>query len=246
MPLIESPRITTADQKAWDELARYDRLLATRLPLDDLAEHGREMIREFAAQGGCYVSTSWGKDSVVVAHMAATSGLTLPLVWVRVDKWENPDCPTVRDAFLEEYGAQVDYHEISVPASAQRWWDNNLEESSTKRTSRAGFDEAAQRFGDRHISGIRAEESRVRRISQARWKGMSARACRPIGEWSATDVFAYLHKYDLPVHPAYAMSYGGRRDRRWLRVSSLGGVRGADKGRAEWEAAYYGDIVCRC
>lgn len=57
------------------------------------------------------------------------------------------------------------------------------------------------------------------------------------------DVFAYLHKHDLPVHPAYAMTMGGFYDRRWLRVSSLGGLRGADRGRAEWEQQYYGDIV---
>ena len=69
------------------------------------------------------------------------------------------------------------------------------------------------------------------------------RTCRPLGDWSAVQVFAYLQQRRLPVHPAYAMSHGGRHDRRWLRVHSLGGVTGADRGRADWESHYYGDVI---
>lgn len=57
------------------------------------------------------------------------------------------------------------------------------------------------------------------------------------------DVFAYLAARDLPVHPAYAMSHGGRLDRRWLRVGSIGGTRALGRGRMEWESAYYGDVI---
>lgn len=244
MPLIDSPRLSDLDRQAWARLERYDARLAARLPLDEMADKARQVIRDFAAAGPCYVSVSWGKDSVVVAHLAATSGVRLPMVWVRVRRWENPDCPAVRDAFLAEYGDRVDYREYVVSASAARWWEPGAEvESVSRRTSRAGFTLAEKDFGPRHISGIRAEESRVRRIAQARWGHASDAACRPIGDWTAVQVFAYLHRHDLPVHPAYAMSYGGRLDRRWLRVSSLGGVRGADRGRAEWERHYYRDVV---
>lgn len=45
--------------------------------------------------------------------------------------------------------------------------------------------------------------------------------CRPIGRWTAVEVFAYLARHDLPVHPAYALTYGGQLDRRWLRVHPL-------------------------
>ncbi|WP_151530549.1 MULTISPECIES: phosphoadenosine phosphosulfate reductase family protein [Corynebacterium] len=242
--LIDSTRLTAQDRAHWRRLARYDRLLAGQLPLDDMADKARDTIQVFAEQGPCYVSTSWGKDSMVVAHLAATSGLHLPLVWVRVEKWENPDCTKVRDAFLDRYGEHVDYHEYAVEATAPRWWESNAETvSGSRRTSRGGFTLAERDHGDRHISGIRAEESRVRAIAQARWGDASGRACRPIGRWSAVEVFAYLERHDLPVHPAYAMSVGGRLDRRWLRVSSLGGVRGADRGRSEWESTYYPDVV---
>lgn len=244
MPLLDSPRLSDLDREAWARLERYDARLAARLPLDEMADKARQVIRDFAAAGACYVSVSWGKDSVVVAHLAATSGVRLPLVWVRVEQWENPDCPAVRDAFLAEYGDRVDYREYEVEATAARWWEDAAStESTSRRTSRAGFTLAEKDFGPRHISGIRAEESRVRRIAQARWGHASDAACRPIGDWTAVEVFAYLHRHRLPVHPAYAMSMGGTLDRRWLRVSSLGGVRGADRGRAEWEQRYYPDVV---
>ena len=37
------------------------------------------------------------------------------------------------------------------------------------------------------------------------------------------------------------MTLGGRLDRTHLRVASLGGVRGTEMGRREWEWAYYRD-----
>lgn len=246
--LIPSPRISDRDQQIWDHLeGTYDRMLADALPLDRMESDAVQTVREFWARnpGVGYASTSWGKDSTVVSHLVALTGLPIPLVWVRVDRWENPDCDHVRDAFLDMHPHMRDqYHEITVPASAARWWDPEAESQKTgQRTMTGGFNQAAKDHGARHISGIRGEESRMRRMVQARWGDMSEGACRPIGEWTAIDVFAYLYSRGLPVHPAYAMSNGGAKDRRWLRVASLGGRRGADRGRAEWEAHYYPDVV---
>lgn len=100
-----------------------------------------------------------------------------------------------------------------------------------------------EEFGPRHITGIRAEESRIRTLVQHRFGDATERTARPIGTWAATDIFAYLAGHNLPVHPAYAMSHGGTLDRRWLRVHALGGVTGADKGRADWEESYFGDVI---
>ena len=71
-------------------------------------------------------------------------------------------------------------------------------------------------------------------------------SCQPNGHWSARDVFAYLNAHDLPVHPAYAMTFGGALDRGRLRVGTIGGSRGTEFGRAEWEAAHawQGRAVC--
>lgn len=244
MTLIDSPRLTDADRAAWARLERYDAALADALPLGQMTARAQDVIRQFAASGRCYVSTSWGKDSTVVAHLAATCGARLPLVYVRMRVYENPDCLTVRDRFLDQYGHLVDYHEYTVDCGSARWWDDGP--PSPKRSGgHAGhyFTQAEAEHGRRHITGVRAEESRVRDIAMARWGEAGPGACRPIGRWKATDVFAYLRKHDLPVHPAYAMSYGGHADRRWLRVSPIGSTIGADKQRADWERTYYGELI---
>lgn len=230
------------DREAWARLERYDAALAGSLPLGRMADQARTVIEEFA-KSPCYASTSWGKDSTVLAHLVATSQADIPLVWVRVQDLENPDCLLVRDAFLDQY-PQVHYEEIEVEATAARWWEDGAQDApNSQRTSRGGFAIAEARHGARHISGIRAEESRVRGMAMARWGEAGPRAARPIGRWTATDVFAYLHRHDLPVHPAYSYSHAGRLDRRWLRVSSLGGVRGSDRGRSEWEQSYYPEVI---
>ena len=65
--------------------------------------------------------------------------------------------------------------------------------------------------------------------------------------WTCADVLVTdppsLAKHDLPVHPAYAMSFGGRLDRIWLRVSPIGSITNSHKGRADWEAHYYRDVM---
>jgi phosphoadenosine phosphosulfate reductase len=243
--LINSPRITDRDHAHWERLSHYDDVLSQDPRLTTMANTARQVIRDFAEAGPCYASTSWGKDSTVLADLVATSGVNIPLVWVRVEKFENPDCPAVRDAFLSKHPhMEALYEEIEVEATAPRWWEDGADDAPTsQRTSRGGFTIAEKRHGNRHISGVRAEESRVRRIAQGRWGDAGPYAARPIGRWDATHIFAYLAKHDLPVHPAYAQTMGGHYDRRWLRVSSLGGLRGADRGRAEWEALYYPDIV---
>lgn len=183
-----------------------------------------------------YQGASWGKDSGACLYLAtlvyARSGLRLPAVWVRVELRENPDCLAVRDAWLARFGAALDYHEVDVAAA---------DSAPGKLTSADGFDEAARRFGDRHISGVRADESRVRAVSANVHGIATARVCRPILRWGASEVYALHAAHDLPLHPAYAMSFGGALDRDRLRVASLGGSRGTGHGRREWELHYYAD-----
>ena len=100
-------------------------------------------------------------------------------------------------------------------------------------------------IGGRHLSAIRAEESAGRRARMRRWGLTSPNACAPIGNWRSADVFGYLAIHDLPIHPNYAMTAGGRWQREHLRVDELAGERGDQFGRAAWETEYYGDVLRR-
>lgn len=237
--LIPSDRHTPQDTAAWERLERYDHRLHPAA--EDKAAHAVKVIREFADAGDCYLSTSWGKDSTVLVDLAARAEVDIPIVSLVIDGYELPGTTQVRDMMLARY-PHLDYHELTLPPQPNRWWDTTTVKRS-KHDADIGWRLIERRFGPRHITGIRAEESRIRTLVQHRFGDATDRTARPIGTWTATDIFAYLAGHHLPVHPAYAMSHGGALDRRWIRVHALGGVTGADKGRADWEQHYFGDVI---
>lgn len=228
MPLIDSPRLSKRDRAVWDRLYGQDCRLAVSPLLDAKEERALDAIRAFAAAGPCTVSCSWGKDSVVVAHLVWRTGLDLALVHVlqpavKKNQRNNPDSPAVRVAYLERF--ETVYHE----------W-------APEKPVRDTLAAANRVFGQRHITGVRADESMARRQS-ARYHGVASQnSCRPILSWSSRDVFVYLAKYDLPTHPAYAMSLGGLLDRDRLRVHSIGDKRGDEFGRVDYERTYYPEV----
>jgi phosphoadenosine phosphosulfate reductase len=242
--LIDSPRITDADRAHWARLEHYDDALSADPRLTRLADHARTVIEDFATAGPAYVAVSWGKDSVVLAHLAATSQARdeLTFRWVRQHWFENPDSERVRDAFLTAHPG-LRYEEPLVTTPNPRWWDHDAHRAADPHAPRRTTPRPGGVWAGRNITGIRAEESTVRGLAMARFGDATAGTCRPIGGWTGVDVFAYLHRHDLPIHPAYAMSRGGTHDRRWLRVHSLGGTAGTGRDRATWEHAYYSDVI---
>ena len=232
--LIASSRHRPDDLDVWALRERVDLMQFRTARMGRLIDSARRNLEVFCAERA-YIAISWGKDSVVVADIAARMGLGLPLYYYAQVPHANPDCELVRDACLAIWGPRP-YLEQRIDATAtdEGWWRPKWAERLV--------DVHAQ-FGDRYISGIRGQESGVRRIVQARWGAMTERTCRPIMDWREDDVFAYLAGRDLPAHPAYACSYGGMLERRALRVSTIGGDNGAGMGRTQWERDYYGEHV---
>ena len=244
--LIASPRHTAADLRTWEIHEETDRIEAERTDWQRECGRAIDMVRLFVSHGPCYAGVSWGKDSIVVAHLIAAAGLDIPLVCVRRTPIDNPDCWAVRDAFLARWPMR--YHEVVVecerdPAHPLQWWTRGVPERTTAaQPKQVGFARAAEVIGsDRYVSGVRAEESGARVARMRRYGTATERTCAPIGWWPASRVFAYLHHHALPVHPAYACTLGGRLDRTRLRVGSLGGPHGQGHGRREWETRYYRD-----
>lgn len=241
--LIDSPRLTDADRRVW-ELRELDDLVHARSHrLERLERQSLRVLRRFfACQRPVYVGTSWGKDSVVTLHLArmvnpgvlAAHGVfsapgdpdapTETEDGITFCPRENPHCADVRDAFLSRW--PMPYIEIA----GEIWLSRRMPKALPDH---------------RRVTGIRAEESSVRGLSAGVHGYSTAMVCRPILRWTLADVFGYLAKYDLPIHPSYAMSQAGELDREGLRVASIGGPEGRDRGRADWERIYYSDIQPR-
>jgi phosphoadenosine phosphosulfate reductase len=161
-----------------------------------------------------------------------------PLCWIRVEPVKSPECVLVRDVFLRRF-PKCDYHETEVVCEKDEdgWHATGTLEKGIKILD--------ERFGPRTILGIRAEESSHRFLSIASSGCNTKNKSRPCGSLTEKDVFGLLSMHDLPIHPAYAMTGGGRWPREHLRVASLGGKRGQGFGRLEWEREYYADELRR-
>ena len=238
--LIGSPRLTAADRAYWARLEHYDDALSRDPRLDRLEQQAWDAVEKFAAGGDFSVSVSWGKDSVVASAITLQVVPDARLVWARARHVETPECEQVRDAFLAQH-PQARYEEILYDFRVPLRGEPGHEEAEIQ-------DALGETLTGRYVSGVRAEESRIRRMSIGHRGLVTANTCRPIGKWDATHVFAYLHRENLPVHPAYAMTVGGQYDRRWLRVHPLcctppamSAVYGGDP--AAWEDLYYPDVI---
>lgn len=238
--LIPSPRHTAADLALWAELERADALHGLAVEASGRWRRAVEEMRRFAAAGPCYVAVSWGKDSVVLAHLHELSGLRLPVVNVAQHGPQyDSDCPRVRDAFLARFPG-TDYREIVVTS------DNRAQRDRDKAAGlEEGIRRAQQLIGTaRYVGGLRADEGGGRK--QRMWRGLTwGDSCQPIGRWSGADVFGWLARHDLPTHPVYAMLGGGRYERDRLRVSIIGGAKGRGGQRDPHEREYYGDVLRR-
>ena len=237
--LLASPRHRRDDLDIWSELEAADLEHYAAAGVDGKAARAVELIGQFAAGGRCYASVSWGKDSTVLAHLMHRSRLGLPVGRVdQVGPGEDPHAADVRDSFLARW--PLAYVEVKV--DLDRLPDDGGHSPALDR----GIALLQGQFGTRrYLGGVRAAEAGIRKIGM-RSRGLAtANTCQPIGWWSTEDVFAYLAWHRLPVHPSYAMLGGGRWDRRHIRVSILGGPKGNQFGRREWENEFYGDLVRR-
>lgn len=227
--LLESPRHSPEDLAAWGAFERHVRLyaLANRRKLAGLERRSAAALEAFGAPA--WAGVSWGKDSVVMADLLTRYRPDVPLCWVVTVPGENPDCWRVRDAFLSARPVRVyrEYEDrVEVAGGALQIVDDEAWPPCTD-------------FGRRYMSGIRAEESRARRMRSRAWGESSPNTCAPLAWWTAIDVFAHLVTHDLPIHPAYACTRGGKLEPLWIRVAPLGGERGRWQGRFEWEWHYY-------
>lgn len=243
MSLIRVPEHRPEDLRAWDDVSRGDLAYArTEQHAARVMEAMRE-LRGFAeSANNPHAGVSWGKDSSVLAHLVAelarSGGPVVDMIWFSWPGFDMPHTAKVASAFAKRYPDHPIYR-VELEPGPPRYDEAGLSETWCDTVLRDEFARLHVGLDYRsHILGLRGDES-ARRRRRMRFHGLSTRhTCAPIGRWSARDVWAYLATHDLPIHPVYAMSIGGRLDRDRLRVDFLATPGGREFGRVEWEAAY--------
>lgn len=241
--LINSNRITDKDYLLWKEYEEIDAINSISKNLEKKEELAIKEICNFSKES-CYVGVSWGKDSIVVSDLITKYGLNIPIVHLYCIPSHNLECDKVRDAYIFKY---KNIHYVEIKVNYENIYSKGLcdidQDKLTDIEWYKAFKKVGSLFGNRHISGIRKQESGIRKIRMNRWGLTTKNTCAPIGYWSTLDVFAYLYKYNLPIHPNYAMLGGGRWKREYIRVAEIGDIHGTEIGRREWEQEYYSDIL---
>ncbi len=237
--LIKTDRHTKEDLELWEELEEIDDIKVNDFKEEKIQRAIYE-IKE-VAKNKSYISTSWGKDSVVTAHLCYQAGAILPMVWIKETPMENPYCKKVRDCFLKQF--DFPYHEI-VADYGHSGFSPFLDKNGDSLLFHGIANGVNHAFG-RRIMGIRNQESNKRLLRYMNYGHTTKNTCAPISLWKTWEIFVYLKMYNLPIHPNYAMTGGGRYDRYRIRVDCLNGTQGNGIGRIEWEREYYQDILNR-
>jgi phosphoadenosine phosphosulfate reductase len=234
--LIPSPRHTASDLTLWAEYERGD-FACDVARLQRMEAEAVKCIQRFADDGPCYVSISGGKDSSVLWAVAQIANRGL-------QAW-HLDTQPLADPHIVDVFAHLNQR-FPMPINIVRNWCRKGDDGQWHATGtfESGMAEVNQTAGThRYICGVRAEESGVRRISCRHLGKTTNVSCRPLAWWTAQDIYSYSAIRGVPLHPNYAMMGGGRWDRSKLRVAFLGLTHGANRGRAEWEREYYGDVL---
>ena len=114
----------------------------------------------------------------MLAHLCHLATIPLrglvPCRWVRVRPIANPDCETVADYFVEHW--YLDYATVDVECS------RDLFGYHASGTLERGFAHVIAEVGaDRHISGVRGQESGERTRRMRRWGTETAKTLAPLG-----------------------------------------------------------------
>ena len=225
----------------WNEMLLMDEIHAGTKTFKAHEELTNKIVYDFIVSGKpYYVSVSWGKDSVVLADMFYKFSAKCKYIYIRNLAREPEGNISVRDTFLKTHNINYEEQCYDYSNADDTYFDRN----GNPRKWQHILKELNNKYGC-HVTGIRYDES-AKRKRRFNYMGLeSVNSFAPFRYFTVKDIFAYLYKYDLPVHPNYAMLGAGRWDKYNLRVAAIGNKEGDGMGRTEWEREYYPDILAK-
>ena len=218
--LVVSERHTKDDLYLWDLYSEIDQI--KKYSTKKLNTSKNVLKEWFCRHKDCVLFTSWGKDSVMLMHIIHELGLNMPMVHGKFEVHNNPDTDIVRDEFLKKY--DVNYIEEVLPIELK---GNDKD-----------WNFLAKKYSKYRITGLRNQESNIRKMVFMISRYMSEYSCRPLSLFKSDEVFAYIEQNGIPLCPVYGYLGGGRYKRHDIRTHSLGEDYPTPAGRL-WEKEYY-------
>lgn len=219
---------------------------------------GKKLAWKHIESNQGFVAFSGGKDSTVSLHLALQSdpeipvcfydsGLEFPenLAYIHsIAKLYNLNLHIIKSnpTVLEILRRQASFDHKRIPAGLQ----TTLIEAKMEIPSQ----EAHERFGQGRIWGLRAEESRARRMLLVPRHGSFTNKSgetitSPVWDWSTPQIFAYLKKNNIPENPLYEKMRSLGVEEKGLRVGSIIDGSNLDYGRITWLKRGWPDIYDR-
>jgi len=201
--------------------------------MDPKVERSKRIIEEAVKQyKKIAVAVSWGKDSMVVLHLALQVKPDIDIFTV-LTPFKPKETFEFKDRVIREWGIKVREYmsDAKVPEGLYR---TNPDECC--RILKVIPTQKAIEGLDAWITGLRNTEGRTRKEYQEVEIYPDITKINPILNWTEADVWRYTAVHRLPVHPWYGRGYrslgcepctslGGEeeRDGRWRGTPKWGG-----------------------
>lgn len=214
-------------------------------------EEACRVIEEAGAKGRVVVSTSWGKDSVVLANLALRLLGRVQLLHI-ASSYRLPGYERVQEYFEARTDVHVIQPRMTLAETIEWLREVGLPHERTKAQQAAVVKKIKKDVGIEwckakgytvQMLGMRADENQRTRGLLFRRRGLIYEArgitmAAPLGWWTARDVWAYIVANDLPWHPMYDMETHGVT-RETIRNAGWLSTDGAERGRITWLRHHY-------
>jgi len=201
---------------------------------DPKVKHSLQLIREAVDRywPKIAVACSWGKDSMVILHLALQVKPDIPIFTV-LTPFKPPETLKYKDRIIKEWKLKVKEY---MTAEKVPWSLHLTAPDKCCQILKVLPTKAAVKDLDCWITGLRNTEGRTRvNYKEIEKKGNLVKI-NPILVWTEADIWRYLSTRDIPVNPLYAKGFrslgclpcshpGGilERDGRWKGTKKMGG-----------------------
>jgi phosphoadenosine phosphosulfate reductase len=201
--------------------------------MDDKWEHSKNVIKECLNRyEKVAVACSFGKDSMVVVHLALQIKPDIPIFTV-MTPYKPKETFEYKDKMIKLWNMNITEYRAKKKVPDGLW--NTLPDECCRILKVEPTKEAVKDL-DAWITGLRSTEGRTRTEYQEWELKGGLMKVNPILYWTEADTWRYMAVHQIPTHPWYAEGYrsigcapcshpGGEneRDGRWKGTSKCGG-----------------------